>query len=825
MLSVRPTSDRRNESIHQSYKMRKRKQGTNTTMTTAQRITRHPIMQPQQWVCALLVVISVLSSSSLAWIASSDVARPLRRNRLENTVVALGIGADGASAQQQQQQQEQPRQSQVPNDTGSSAPFTPRLLEPMLREHGYSSRLLTIYDSELPLLAEAYINGKSVIGQVSSFQRSSASSGNYEQEPKVRFDLLSEQKTQVLDLGQITNIWHVGNVETELMLDLDECSDKWIPISKFEQDLDSLYKSRVGRARSETSGLTKKQVSKLTSEFENPQEQQHADTVLRKVLKAGSGLVRLVDSSTVGAVIYSESEQDANADKTLQFQAIAAHVLSNDAAMGGRFKRFPCLWVATATQDNTGGAEDSDCATTLINGGWLVVDQSVRAGTEARKFVERPPTAGLKTEADERIARRLECLAMGEVFASNDDRGSQRNDDRDLQLDVREVLTGMKLPLSPKGATEALIRIGRWSGKENFSGIQPWPKDVLEASAWYAEMDRLRSISGELEPGRVDLTMYPCVSVDAKRTTFRDDALGVRPRASTGRKVDAAASKWEILIHITDVSDIYSPNSLVEDPSDYLALLRKAAESRGTSRYDLPLGPLHLLPPVALKALSLSDMKEISNRCVTLWVYIDERNGRILDCGLERTQISSPIKLTFAKAVMYMEDESMETDLDARGTKARAILQVAERNLNLWSIARRENSEFARKREARLSAREDEARGDVTGDDGRNGFVRTRGHLLVDSALDLYAYGTARLLQVMKAPVPRTAGADASRGGRVATAPLRRYIDGVAQRQALAVLCKYGGSPLSLEECVEAGKAATEAKNSITNISAMRPRD
>jgi hypothetical protein len=801
-------------------------------MTTAHHIAMHPILQPPQWACAFLVVITVLSSSSLAWIASSDVfvARPLRGNRLENTFVALGL-ANSASAQGQ------PR----PKDSSTRLPSTFTQLEPILREHGYSSRLLTIYDSELPLLAEAYINGKSVIGHVSSFQRSSVPEGTYEQEPKVRFSLITEKKTQVLDLGQITTIWNVGNVamdNTDLILDLDECmaSDK-VPIFKIEQDLDSMYKNRVRRARSETAGLTKKQVSKLTSGIENPQEQQHVDTVLRKVLKAGSGLVRLVDSSTVGAALYSEqkgadADADADADKALQFQAIAAHVLSNDAAMGGRFKRFPCLWVATARHDNsdTGATEDDDSAsTTLINGGWLVVDQSVRASTEARKFVERPQMAGLKTEADERIARRLECLAMGEVFASDDDRGSQRNDDRDLQLDVREVLGAMDLPLSPRGASEALIRIGRWSGNESFSGIEPWPKDVLEAASWYAEMDRLRSLNGELEPGRVDLTSYPCVSVDAKRTTFRDDALGVRPRASTGRKVDVAASKWEILIHITDVSDIYSPDPLIEDPSDYLALLRKAAESRGTSRYDLPLGPLHLLPPVALKALALSERKEYqdgNNRCVTLWVYIDERNGRILDVGLERTVISSPIKLTFAKAVIYLE-ESAEADLDVGGIKARAILQVAERNLSLWSDARRENSEFARKREARLSAREEEAmqmrpRGHVTGDDGRNGFVRTRGHRLVDSALDLYAYGTARLMQVSKAPVPRTAGADASRGGRVATAPLRRYIDGVAQRQALAVLCKYGGSPLSLTECIEAGKAATEAKNSITNISAMR---
>lgn len=797
-------------------------------------IAMQPILKPHRWVSALLLAITALSSSPMAWIASSDFARPLRSNRPFGIRNSDGNGNGGrlvfaleASAQ--------PR----PGDRST----TSTRIETILHKYGYStSRLITIYDSELPLLAEAYINGQSVIGHISSFQRSSTPVGSYEQEPKVCFEFLSDSKSQVLDLGQITTIWDIGIVTgtgtTNLVLSRDDCIEKVPMLSKLEQDLDRLYKSRVGRARSSTSGLTKKQLAKLIARIENPQEQQHVDNVLRKVLKAGSDLSRLVDSSIVSDAVYIGRERNDDGEK-LQQQAISAHLLSNDASMGGRFKRFPCLWVATRTSTSTNTAADDSAtvmdysATTLINGGWLVVDQSVRAGTEARKFVERCQTAGnstekgkLTTEADERIARRLECLAMGELFAADDDQGSQGQDDRELQLDVREVLGAMELPLSPRGATEALIRTGRWSGKENFSGIQPWPKDILEAAAWYVEMDRLRSSSGQLEAGRVDLTAYPCVSVDAKRTTFRDDALGVRPRASTGRKVDADASKWEIMIHITDVSDIYSPNPLVEDPSNYLQILRKAAESRGTSRYDLPLGPLHLLPPVALKALSLSDRSEVQNRCVTLWVYIDERNGRILDVGLERTAISSPIKLSFAEAVNYL-DESIKTDRGSEGTKARAILQVAERNLKLWTASRQSSSDYARKREARLVAREDEATkmrlaGDEPGDDGRNGFIRTRGHRLIDSALDLYAFGTARLLQVSNAPVPRTAGADASRGGRVATAPLRRYIDGVAQRQALAVLCKYGGSPLSLSECVEAGKAATEAKNSITNISAMR---
>jgi hypothetical protein len=35
---------------------------------------------------------------------------------------------------------------------------------------------------------------------------------------------------------------------------------------------------------------------------------------------------------------------------------------------------------------------------------------------------------------------------------------------------------------------------------------------------------------------------------------------------------------------------------------------------------------------------------------VTLWAYIDERDGRLLEAGLERTMISSPIALSFGNA-------------------------------------------------------------------------------------------------------------------------------------------------------------------------------
>mmetsp|Transcript_27251 Transcript_27251/g.30609 ORF Transcript_27251/g.30609 Transcript_27251/m.30609 type:complete len:188 (-) Transcript_27251:61-624(-) len=50
-------------------------------------------------------------------------------------------------------------------------------------------------------------------------------------------------------------------------------------------------------------------------------------------------------------------------------------------------------------------------------------------------------------------------------------------------------------------------------------------------------------------------------------------------------------------------------------------------------------------------------------------------------------------------------------------------------------------------------------------------------------------------------------------GTRSASAPLRTYIHGLAQQQGLAVLCKYGGRPLSNEECKEVGRRATQSHN------------
>jgi hypothetical protein len=87
--------------------------------------------------------------------------------------------------------------------------------------------------------------------------------------------------------------------------------------------------------------------------------------------------------------------------------------------------------------------------------------------------------------------------------------------------------------------------------------------------------------------------------------------------------------------------------------------------------------------------------------------------------------------------------------------------------------------------------------------------------------LDLYAFALETLMSRAKQPIPRAAGSGSDRRGRIGTAPLRRYIDGVAQRQALSALCGYG-EPLTLEECREASKIAARASDNIDNIRSLK---
>ena len=750
-------------------------------------------------------------------------------------------------------------------------------LESLLNEHGFDQRMVSLTPTQLPVLAEFQENGQAQICWIQTILKADDKDGSNKQRPPKLSVQLPEGSLKTVDLGQLTTIW-IEEDDQEQFRRRKELSDQlflleklmdsntqsveeasW-PVGHVESSLDQLWKLRSRVPSSGGGGLSKKQITKLVETCRDESMKDSVNQVLRQVVKAGKFYSRLVDSEDVRWACFQNQPKASPKQREitmLQRRAYAANILGADAKSGGRFKRFGCIPLPSSSTTNN--------EIRLINGGWLALDQNLRATSEARKFAERADSSDSSssdystgTVADERIIHKLEFLAMERnSFSSSSSQaqggGYDFDDEKSLELDVRQTLKAMELPRTSEGAKSALIRIGRWtetsSSNSRRQTAQAWPESVLSAAEWYRDMDKQRrkqiymatrkNIENEFE-GRVDLTQLPCVCVDAARASFRDDAVSVRPRASTGRNVNPNASKWEILLHIADVSDIYATKSQVKDDDGNLKILRKAAAGRGVSRYNLPSGPLHLMPPIALQSLALETINpdltsksspiqgnnhDSINRCVTLWVYIDERNGKILDAGIERTIISCPLALSFDSATRLL-DAPMDTDMDPILQKAKAVLGIVERNVCQWKEFHTARNEASQAREKRLAAREVVGKATYgerrSRDDGREGFIRTRGHQIVDACLELYGYALQGFLRGKNASLPRVAGTGPDRLARIATAPLRRYIDGIAQQQALAVSCRYGGKPLTKQECIEIGKDTTKVINAVNNLNSRK---
>jgi RNB domain len=680
-------------------------------------------------------------------------------------------------------------------------------------------------------------------------------------------DSVSEPRVLTVDLGQVTTIWTTNNSQDDLgQFHEPSWMDNQVnrfPVGAIETILDNFYRSRVGTSRSlDNTGITKKEIAKLVAEFvgDDEEERSHAEQIVRQVLKAGKGSSRLVDSALLARdYLYASNTADKpRIPPTTLKRAVAAHVLAVDAELGGRFKRQPCLLVhASAGWEQNGVVE----SIAFINGGWLVVDQSVRAGSEATKFARRaaavaaatcphqdnnnqqtPPSRPQWTIADERITQRLECLAMGEALSANSsDHPMDDVTSKSLELHVRQALQSLNAPLTPEGARQLLVQMGRWSDQAK-AGDRAWSPVILQAAREYAKYRQSKNSQERVPEGVMDLTKLPFVCVDAPRTTFRDDAICIRPRRVTepsGKTgLSSHACPWEILIAITDVSDIYmDQNSNMQEEesqvSVYRELLRDGAANRGVSRYDLPLGPLHLMPPVALAALAFDtglpttgskNEKSRVHPAVVIWAWIDETTGKVMDAGIERAVIANPVALSYQQASDLL-DGNVDTSNDLRLHRSRQVLAVVERTLIAWYQQRRQTSDAAQKREERLALKEfvsHHQQRQNRRDNYDEGFLRTRGHRLVDISLNLYSYVAKGMMRRSKAFLPQHAGSGQARDGRVATAPLRRYVDGMAQRQILSVACGHGGPPMSNAECIRVSQKATDSYNAISNIRSIR---
>lgn len=748
----------------------------------------------------------------------------------------------------------------------------------ILKDNKYDERQKEISVEDLPLVAEVFIAGSSELGIIKSFKTSKSIQnasideiGNKIISPLVEVLVVQpnldytvqeivEGNMHVVDVGQITSILPLPSQKdiTEYASFLSRELDKAVtflreevPVNYSENLMQSLYegKTRQSTKTSSSTQLTKKQISKLASTLGNIEYNNYLQNILKKVGKMilPNGKTRVLDSVDVAKSLFADKLLTKDQSK-LRIMLAGSRILATDAELGGRFKRSACLLIST---DLILTDDPEIKSISILNGGWIAVDESVKVGAEARKFAERSLSTTdekdksqkkIVTSSDERIMYRLECLAMGEELGTS-------NDVKDLELDVREALTALKEKHSPEGAQNALLKIGKWSVQQ-LDGVNdkrqtmekmfsPWPADVLECatSLQNIERQRMQALTEKcienknkenLVEGRVDLTNLPAVCIDAKRACFRDDALGLRQRASTGRRVKKG-SKWELLVHIADVSDLYVSEPVPQLSTD-ISILRKTAEHRGESRYDLRQ-PLHLLPPVALDALALNSQRPFEksqskfvNRCVTLWVYLDSKTGRVLDAGLERTLVKNAIALSFEEATQILDFPSSE-NLSTSQSQMKMLLSLLEQYLQTWKEYRLQHNTAAQNRERKLQAKElvSRAIGTKPRDDGAgDSFQLTRGHRVVDNALNLHGVVLGQLLKREKAPIPRVSGNNENSGGRLGSGPLRRFIDGMIQRQALAVLCGYGGKPMTRKECSEANKAATKSVNNIKNIKSSK---
>ena len=102
------------------------------------------------------------------------------------------------------------------------------------------------------------------------------------------------------------------------------------------------------------------------------------------ILKVGEDrLSRLVDSALATDFLYSDYARGGD-DELIIRRLVAAQILTEDAVSGGRFKRRSCQFVSAQY-----AGDDELQEVTLVNGGWIAVDPSIKAGTEGRKAAQK----------------------------------------------------------------------------------------------------------------------------------------------------------------------------------------------------------------------------------------------------------------------------------------------------------------------------------------------------------------------------------------------------------------------------------------------------
>lgn len=415
----------------------------------------------------------------------------------------------------------------------------------------------------------------------------------------------------------------------------------------------------------------------------------------------------------------------------------------------------------------------------------MATEGEEEVGDDGTAAAAAPAAGSAQWDASQwRMLHHLEVVALGAGVEG-------------LSATSKQVLKSLGEAATPEGAKSVLLRAGCWTEKKGDgrgqrqadmaaaaaaarSAATPWPEEILELAkeAFNKTQKRraaLEKVATPNRPGRkgphgrcdyrkAGLGAY---ALDPSGSEFADDALGFDPE--TG----------EILIHIADVQP------LLESAPQLEALARH----RGEALY-LPDGPLHLLPPQALQAASLSD-REV-NECVTAAVTLG-KDGRVVNVRFLLSLIPPVTRVRYDEANDLLA--SSPEQVPAYRRKAAADLAVLlEASTTRRGMTKRNFSD---------SKRVSRVKRNTNGELEAISFQRTPAHLMVDEFLALYSEAGRRFLKAHSVTLPLAPGSvsgglDAARFG---TGPLRRYTDVLVQHQVVAIL--KGQAPFSKNEVIQ----------------------
>ena len=117
-------------------------------------------------------------------------------------------------------------------------------------------------------------------------------------------------------------------------------------------------------------------INQISSALPSPEYSNHVGQIMHTVRNAGL----LVTYADAGASVLGSKQVDTDIMQSL----VGAMILAQDASLGGRFKRSSCIFVSADYETTEKALNVKSIA--LIIGGWLVVDEAIRATAEAKKL-------------------------------------------------------------------------------------------------------------------------------------------------------------------------------------------------------------------------------------------------------------------------------------------------------------------------------------------------------------------------------------------------------------------------------------------------------